>query len=840
MNPFNLELVLPRVDLEPSSRIEVLELKVGILYVGTTDGWLLQYGLVERRDQHGNQVLTTSFIQRKQIGEKSKITFIHASPVINSILVVCNGNLHILNMSDLSPKSVPGAQKLKGISVCSVNQANPDQFRLQFCLAKKKQISLYSLDEEKLTLLRSREVGEPIVNLCVDGDTVCAALPTRYILLWLESGRVLDLFPVEESSLSLTITRVQDQEFLLAGPGNLGMFVTSEGMSVRPPVQWTANLYRIIYNYPYIIGLSPESIMIYSISDQRLKQGIPFPGGRTIGAFDGTILIAGSNQVSALLPVPWQVQAGKLVEKESVDEVLHLIESVTSTTNLTMELTQEIQTLRQRCGFICLARGEMSRASELLMTGKTDVRELLSLYPGMLSASSCFIRQSPPLHNIPDIHSVQPNQGEPSTISFLVQFLTNLIEMSEYCPDQPEDVFTALAKLLSEHEPAKFAAFLAQDTIVLHHQELIEFLSARGLLHFQALLQDKFGEEEPAFTIWSSLVQQEESDPLFPGNEFYSRKLTCSSERLMWSYIDALLKSDQKLAAATLNKHQNSAEPDFVDKSLNILNNYKEARKIFLQVLVLEKDSQVEKHHTLLAMLLIESHDSPEDLEKLRKLILSSTHLNTQFLLDKLEETDLMYERAILHGRLKQYDRALDILVNKMKDHSLAIRFCDDIAEGKQTQEKERILFLLLSTYLNPATEESKETFLVKAVDLINTRAADLNPNQVLAVLPVDWNIATILPAIKVFIRHKSHAMKMAKITKNLSKVENITVKGEYVGLANSPIHVLPNNYCVICKKGFQGTSVARYPNGILLHEHCIVNKQICPLTGQVFKLDVH
>ena len=28
MNPFNLELVLPRVNLEPNSRIEVLELKV--------------------------------------------------------------------------------------------------------------------------------------------------------------------------------------------------------------------------------------------------------------------------------------------------------------------------------------------------------------------------------------------------------------------------------------------------------------------------------------------------------------------------------------------------------------------------------------------------------------------------------------------------------------------------------------------------------------------------------------------------------------------------------------------------------------------------------------------
>ena len=52
------------------------------------------------------------------------------------------------------------------------------------------------------------------------------------------------------------------------------MFVTSAGTSVRPPVQWTANLYRIIYSYPYIIGLSPESVMIYSISDQRLKQAV--------------------------------------------------------------------------------------------------------------------------------------------------------------------------------------------------------------------------------------------------------------------------------------------------------------------------------------------------------------------------------------------------------------------------------------------------------------------------------------------------------------------------------------------------------------------------------------
>ena len=39
----------------------------------------------------------------------------------------------------------------------------------------------------------------------------------RYIILNLETGHVTDLFPIEENSPSLAITRIQEQEFLLAG-----------------------------------------------------------------------------------------------------------------------------------------------------------------------------------------------------------------------------------------------------------------------------------------------------------------------------------------------------------------------------------------------------------------------------------------------------------------------------------------------------------------------------------------------------------------------------------------------------------------------------------------------
>jgi len=836
-NPFSLETVISRVQLEQGSRIEVLELKVGILYIGTSDGLLLQYGLVERRDHKGNQLLEANFIQSQQIGDQSRISFIHASPVINTVLVVCNGSLHILNMSDLSTRG--SNSKIKGISAFAINESNLDQFSVQFCAAKKKQITMYSLDEEKLRVVRSKEVTEAVVSLAVDGETVCAALPSRYVLLSLETGHVIDLFPIEQSSAAPNITRIAEQEFLLPGPGNLGMFVTSEGTSVRPPVQWTAGLHRIVYYHPYIIGLSPECAMVYSISDQKLKQGLPYPGGRTLGCFDGTILVAGSSQVSSLLPVPWQVQAESLLDRESVDDLLHLIVSVTATPNLSQQSMDKLANLQQRAGFIYLAKGQLSQASEQLMAGRTDVREILSLYPGMLSPSSRFVRCSPALHNIPDISSVQPRDQEPSTEQFLLNYLLNLVEVEEYSPDNPEEVFTAVAKLLAETSPDGFAAFLSKENIVLHYEELVEFLHTRGLLHFQALLHEKFHNFDSACELWSSLTTKQAVDPMFPGPVYFASKLCGLDQQLAWACVESILAVDEEVGASVFIKHRNSDDQKFIEKSLSLMCKYKEARRIYLEDLVFNKQSQVEKHHTLLALMLIDTHSDLVGGNKLRKLILTSSHLNTRFLLDKLRETNLGYERAILHGRVKEYAQAIDILVNTMKDHALALRFCDDIADTTNKQEKEKLLFLLLSTYLHPAKEESREAFLVQAVDLINSRASDLNGTQVMSALPEDWNLATILPAVKVFLRETSHNLRMTKLTKNLSKGENLNTRQEYVLLSSQPVHIRPNNYCVVCKKSFVGSPVSRYPNGVLLHQDCVVNKEICPLTGQVFKLQI-
>jgi hypothetical protein len=48
-------------------------------------------------------------------------------------------------------------------------------------------------------------------------------------------------------------------------------------------------------------------VAVYSVADQRLKQAVPFPGGRHVGCYDGTVLLASSNQVIVTVGLVWLV-----------------------------------------------------------------------------------------------------------------------------------------------------------------------------------------------------------------------------------------------------------------------------------------------------------------------------------------------------------------------------------------------------------------------------------------------------------------------------------------------------------------------------------------------------
>ena len=54
------------------------------------------------------------------------------------------------------------------------------------------------------------------------------------------------------------------EEFLLSGPTDtLGMFVTSQGTSLRPPLSWTDGLITLGYSFPYVVAVGRGTITVY-------------------------------------------------------------------------------------------------------------------------------------------------------------------------------------------------------------------------------------------------------------------------------------------------------------------------------------------------------------------------------------------------------------------------------------------------------------------------------------------------------------------------------------------------------------------------------------------------
>jgi len=830
---FELRPVISRVELEAGEKVETLEYSVGSLFIGTSAGNLVQYGLAERTDNLGQKQFTANYIITKVIVAKAKVSFLYAAPAINRLLVLCDNTLFILNMSDLSILPMAGSNKLKGVSAVCINN-NPvmdNPFSVEVCVAKKKQcqLALLSLTEDKLSVSKTRECSHPVLAMAMDGVYVCAALTTRYIVYNMENMTDTELFPLDpQSELLPTITRVDREEFLVLGPGNLGMFVKATGIAGRPPIQWSASFSNIVYTHPYIIGQGSELVAVYSIRDQSLKQGLGYSGGRFVGFFDGNILLAGSNNIDCVAPVPWEQQASSLLESGQVEEAVLLAKD-----------TEEGNRVRQKAGFMYLKDGNFMKAEEMLLKGRTDVREVLSLFPGMLPERSKFVRSTPPLHTIPDITSIKQTEISPN--QFLVSYLQSVINFEGNSLDSCTEVHTAMVKVLCDVSPTEVVVFLKDENTVLNEEDLVEFFTSQGLHHFLATLHWK-SNAEAALKIWSQIITEDLSDEYFPGVEFFSRQLSLCSEDLVYQYCDIALQKDTKMGAKLFMKPQLNFGSDnqYIDNALNILSKYPEARISFLEFLVLERNSEVEKHHTQLAMAFISkfkaASESENQSQNLSKLILTSKHLNAKFLLQNLKDTDLNYEKAILHGKLSEHDRALDILVNKLKDYQLAENYCDDIS-ANQAEAKAKLLFLLLSIYMNPTSQLEKDKFTTLAVDLINNRAEDLNGSKVISILPESWNISIILPALRKFSRNLIHTQRMTKIAKHLYKGENIQVHSQLVNNTKDPIFVLPNSYCVACQKPFSTGGVARYPNGVMLHPECVKDAQVCPVTGEVFRI---
>ncbi|BFZ03909.1 hypothetical protein BsWGS_06947 [Bradybaena similaris] len=538
---FELVSAIERVKLmsdKAKTQIECLDVCGKNIYIGTNDCFVVHYSIEEKLHANGRITFVTDKQGHKFLVVKKPVVQLRAASALNRIMVLCDATLTLLNMFDLEP-IVTGA-KVKGVACFCINE-NPvrtNPFSVEICVAlKRKMIQLYTVTEDRLMHLRDVSLPEQALVVGVDGIFVCAALASQYCMIDTDSGHITDLFPIDPDQIHPIIKRISKEEFLLNGPNALGIFVTSAGVSQRPPMQWSDGLTAVSFVHPYILAMNDEFITVHSILDQQQKQAIPFQGGVFLGDFDGRIFVASCREIYALLPIPFEKQIQALLADKRVQEALDLARNANKTGMTRDKFLKMFKRIQQQAAFIEFSQQHLEEAGQLFQEGAIDVREIISLYPHYLPTNANFTRSVPPLHEIADINQLSRSdeQVKAAYKHFLQSFLED-IRGTNLAHGYKREIDVALLKLYAESAPEKLSELISVDT-GCDLNDCVEWLEKYQRLHALGLLYQQHGEYERALAVWTRLVDSSTSDPSFPGLEFVVEFLA----RFLFCYVSFVL-----------------------------------------------------------------------------------------------------------------------------------------------------------------------------------------------------------------------------------------------------------------------------------------------------------
>ncbi|XP_006813911.2 transforming growth factor-beta receptor-associated protein 1-like, partial [Saccoglossus kowalevskii] len=247
-----------------AEEIECIECCGKNLYIGTSDCFVIHFLLEEKTQPNGKVILTSQKQSHKYLAVKKPVIQLKAASALTRILVLCDNTVALLNMFNLEPM-LSGA-KIRGVTSFCVNE-NPtssNPFSIQVCVATKKRlIQLYTVTEDKMILNKDITTVDIPITLDMDSYFICVAHTCNYVMVNFDNLESTDLFPFEPDLTNPIVKRIGQGEFLLSGPNALGMFVTCEGISQRPPLQWSSSVMATGFTFPYVSALDDEFITVH-------------------------------------------------------------------------------------------------------------------------------------------------------------------------------------------------------------------------------------------------------------------------------------------------------------------------------------------------------------------------------------------------------------------------------------------------------------------------------------------------------------------------------------------------------------------------------------------------
>ncbi|KAJ0009117.1 hypothetical protein NQD34_016532 [Periophthalmus magnuspinnatus] len=808
------------------------------IYMGTKQG-TVHHLLISSVHPSSNQTYAKEARVKKF--SSSPVNRIRLVPIYNHLLALSNRTVTVLNMFSLETN--PSFKKIQNVSQFELSQEE-DKVQMVTCSSQKKVIRVLAVGVDHWDVLKEIPLAQEPVELAVDVCSACVCVGTseQYLLCDLHTGHREALFQHGHSRLQVLVSAVGGGEFLLNGPGGLGLFVLASGVCQRPPLHWSPEVLAACMCPPYALSLQACELVVYSLLDQQCKQTVSVRGALgMVPTTDGAVVFT-DRSVYTVWMSPVQEQVQRLVEQERLEEALLLLDSPQAHA---VDPHRELQrSVTCQAGFHHFFQERFSETTPLFIKGELDPRELLHLFPDLHATL--------PEHFHPQIdHHTRAQdlrelwRTDPDTKHRYLRFLIDYLRAVRSRSAEPdlwsgcgaEEVDCALLWLYVQTADSDGLVQLVANPNACARERCEPVLTQHNRFFALGFLYQSHGKYEDAIQSWVDLAEGVHTDPSCPLSRSEVLELVVSSLRqledtdIVWKYAPWILHNNQETGVQIFTKPPAQAHfpPDQV---LPLLETYPQARIKYLEFLIHETNSEEAGHHTHLALAYVsqslQSHEDTETRRKLQDLLWESQCYDVSTVYDQIKPTSLHIEKAILLGRTGDHRGALSLLVQDCPDPTAAEEYCCRLSTDRSLQTTQELLLNLLNIYL---TSEGRSP---AALDLLQKYPQVLSGEKVLEVMPESWSVQLLSGFLVESIREMFHQSRLKKVQRALEQARLLRHKAFWIQASNTMLKLDGKQPCLLCRKPVTSPLFVHTPSGGLLHLDCANNSGTTPPTCTV------
>ncbi|CAI2729243.1 unnamed protein product [Schistosoma spindalis] len=380
-----------------------------LLFIGTSKGLVSQLIIQELYDDKTS--FCFSNVLSRRIFNKP-ISRLETSSKKTTLSILSDESLTLCNAEKLEITNfIPSFKGVSSFHLCSF-----DDEKEKLCIGfKSGLIQLHHIFVSTCMLVFETRLTEVSQSLCISPQFLCVASDSSYISINLRTNSTTELLRSVKEPVRNYIVYFTQNEFIVSGPGSLGIIVDANGVSHRAPLQLSPNIVEVFVWKNYFFTITDEFFTIHNILTQSQIQTINLqkPSVACFSADAHLLYFTGTSDcitdttsirnIRVLGPERWDLIARRFILTGCLKQAFLVQQQERNRLTQVMQLQVEkfkyeqqlFDKRRQRVlgllGFYHFEKGELDKAASYFEQSTIDIREILFRYSDLLPKGCYFM-----------------------------------------------------------------------------------------------------------------------------------------------------------------------------------------------------------------------------------------------------------------------------------------------------------------------------------------------------------------------------------------------------------------------------------------------------------------